>query len=177
MNRWLTLLSLLLFILGVHAAARTHRDPLNDNETDDLREAAQEPDKRFKLYVAYTQKRLVAVEELRPPSAQGADPGEKIHDALEDFDSLVQEISDNIDDYSRQKQDLRKPLQQLILVESDWQGRLQQFKADVAKDPELDKESRDFYFILDGALDDLKSLGENARDTLTEQNEAKSKKK
>jgi len=168
---------LLLLIMTSCAAARTRRDPLNDKETDELREAAQEPDKRFKLYIEYTQKRLVAVEDLRSPSSAAADRGEKIHDALEDFDALVQEISDNVDNYSREKQDFRKPLQKLIEADTDWQNRLQQFRDGIAKDPELSKVSRDFYFVLEGAVDDVKSLGENARDTLTEQAEAKSKKK
>src|SRR5579864_343718 len=101
MKRRITLFSLALLALCSNSAARARRDPLNDKEIDELREVAQEPDKRFKLYITYTQERLVAVEDLRSPSAAAADRSQKIHDALEDFDALVQEIGDNIDSYSQ----------------------------------------------------------------------------
>lgn len=177
MKRWLTLLFLSLLVFSWFAGARARRDPLNDKEVDELREVAQDPDKRLKLYVEYTQKRLVAVEELRSPTADSADRGAKIHDAIEDFNSLVQEISDNLDAYSQQKQDFRKALDRVIQAQADWQNRLQRFKDGVAQDPGLSKKSRDFYFALDGAIDDLRALGEDARETLAQQNQAKSKKK
>jgi len=177
MRRFLAAVSLLIVSASVVSAARTRRDPLNAKEIDELREAAQEPENRFKLYIKFAQERLVAAEGLRSPSTPPADRGQRIHDALEDFANLVDEINDNVDSYSRQKQDLRKPLQLLIQADTGWQERLRQFKEGVAKDPELEKNSRDFFFVLDGAVDAANELGQNARETLEEQVASRNKKK
>ena len=177
MGRFLAAVSLVMVGITVLAAARVRRDPLNAKETDELREAAQEPENRFKLYIKFAQERLVAAEDLRSPSTPPTDRGQRIHDALEDFANLVDEINDNVDSYSRQKQDLRKPLQLLIQADTGWQERLRQFREGVVKDPELGKDSRDFFFVLDGAVDAANELGQNARVTLEEQVASHSKKK
>ena len=175
-RRVLASLSLLVLCIATFSAARTRRDPLNAKETDELREAAQDPQNRFKLYIKFTQERLVAVEDLRSPVNPPPDRGQRIHDALEDFASLIDEINDNVDSYDHQHQDLRKSLPLLIQADTGWQERLRQFKEGVVKDPELSKDSRDFFFVLDGAVDAVNSLGENARETLQEQIAAKNKK-
>jgi len=176
---WRFVAAIALVVLGstAFAAARTRRDPLNAKETDELREAAQDPENRFKLYIKFAQERLVAAEDLRSPTTPPTDRGQRIHDALEDFSNLVDEISDNVDNYSRQHQDLRKQLPLLIQADTGWQERLRQFKGAVAKDPELNKDARDFYFVLDGAVDAANELGQNARETLEEQIASRSKKK
>ena len=60
---------------------------------------------------------------------------------------------------------------------SDWQLRLRILKEAASSDPQMQRESKDFYFSLDNAIDAVNSLAENARDTLSEQNEAHAKKK
>lgn len=177
MWRVLAALSLVVVTVSAVSAQRTRRDPLNSKEIDELREAAQDPENRFKLYIKFAQERLVAAEDLRSPSTPPSDRGQRIHDALEDFANLVDEINDNVDSFSRQKQDLRKPLQLLIQADTGWQERLRQFKEGVVKDPELGKDSRDFFFVLDGAVDAANELGQNARETLEEQVASRNKKK
>ena len=82
-----------------------------------------------------------------------------------------------MDAYRRQNADLRKPLGLLIPAVSDWQLRLRTLKEATSSDPQMQRESKDFYFSLDNAIDAVNSLAENARDTLSEQNEAHAKKK
>src|SRR5205085_6392933 len=88
------------------ARAQHKRDPLTEPEVDQLRETAQEPDKRLKLMVKFARARMLAIDQLRsdPKLAQGR--GEKIHELLEDFMNLVDEIDDNVDNYSGKQSDI-----------------------------------------------------------------------
>ena len=64
--RTLSKLALLVLLLVVVASAqRRHRDPLTDAEADQMREVAQEPEKRLKLIIKFAQARLQAIEQLR----------------------------------------------------------------------------------------------------------------
>ena len=58
-------------------------------EIDQIREAADKPEKRFHLFISFAKARLVTIDELRsdPKLAQGR--GQQIHDLLEDFQSLL----------------------------------------------------------------------------------------
>src|SRR5271166_6816495 len=79
-------------------AQRKERDPLTDAEVDQMREAADYPNKRLELLVKFTRERVFAIESLRAdtPSAEN---DKKIHDLIEDFISVLDEIDDNIDMY------------------------------------------------------------------------------
>src|SRR5581483_1718763 len=76
------------------------REPLNNREIDELRETAQEPEKRLQLMVQFARARLAAIEQLRGEPRFAADRGARVHDLLEDFTKLVDEMGDNIDDYA-----------------------------------------------------------------------------
>src|SRR5215472_967438 len=89
---------LLILMLTVAASARK-RDPLTEAEADQIRQAALEPYKRLKLYIKFTGARLDAIEQLRADPKQAEGRGRKIHDLLEDFTSLMDEINDNLDQY------------------------------------------------------------------------------
>src|SRR3954469_13575965 len=89
--------------------AAQHRDPLNEAESDQLREVAQEPYKRLKLMIKFATERLDTVEAAqRDDKAKGR--GQRVHDALQDFRELVDELDDNIDDFVQKQSDLRKAL-------------------------------------------------------------------
>jgi hypothetical protein len=154
------------------------RDPFTEVETDQLREQAQEPVARLRLYIKFAGVRMVDLEEV--PANAKADPnrGQKIHDLLEDFANIIDEIDDNIDNYSEHGSDMRKPLKELIDAESDWALRLRTMKDAIAKDPQVAKEARDYSFVLDSALDAVNDSADSARKTLEEQNASlKTKKK
>jgi len=168
--------ALILASTSFASASRRH-DPLTEKEVDEVREAAQDANQRFKLYIKFTQARFLALEQMRVDPNLAAGRGPRLHDLLEDIASLVSEVNDNVDAYSKQNADLRKPLGLLIPAVSDWQLRLRTLKDATSSDPQIQRESKDFYFALDGAIDAVNSLAENARDTLSEQNEAHSKKK
>src|ERR1051326_203339 len=80
------------------------REPLNNKEIDELRETAQEPEKRLKLMIQFAGARLATIEQLRGEPRFAADRGSRVHDLLEDFTKLVDEMGDNIDDYAARRQ-------------------------------------------------------------------------
>src|SRR5499427_3259279 len=91
-------LVLLLLLVTTLAAAR-RRDPLTEAEADQLRQAALEPYKRLQLYIKFTNARLTSIDQTVADPNQAAGRGRKIHDLLEDFTALLDEINDNLDMY------------------------------------------------------------------------------
>ena len=88
----------LLLLLSLAAGAK-RRDPLTEAEADQLREVAMEPYKRIKLLIKFTEARLVAIDQVRVDPKLGSERGKQIHDLLEDFTNLMDEINDNLDQY------------------------------------------------------------------------------
>jgi hypothetical protein len=166
MKRILLAAALLLLTVVTSFAAR--RDPLTSKETDDIREVATEPDKRLPLYVRFARARIDTVEHLRSDPRFGADRGPQIHDLLEDFTTIVDELGDNIDEFVSRKEDIRKPLKTVIEQMSGWQLKLRAIKE--SKDqPAFQNEFRDYDFVLDAATDSVNSGLDSARKTLQEQ--------
>ena len=117
---------LLCFSPGNSMAQR--RDPLNEKEVDEMRESADWPDKRLELMVKFTRERMTAIEQLQAGGKNAKDRPMQIHDLLEDFTALLDEIEDNVDMYASHKADMRKGLTLLIEANSEWQLKLRRLK-------------------------------------------------
>lgn len=169
------LLSLCCVMALVLPLVAQQRDPLSDKESDDLREVAQEPLKRLKLLIKYAGERLDTVEHLQN-EPKVSDRGTRMHDSLEDFRQIVDELDDNIDDYSQKNSDLRKPLSEVVAAETNYQTRL-----DAIKKTGEDSKHADFYklysFALQDAAESVSLSLTDAKKTLDEQNAVLSKKK
>ena len=175
MRRWLLCLPLLV-TLCLPVCATGRRDPLTDKEVDQMREVAQLGDKRLRLLLTFAQSRMLAIYQMRgdPKLAEGR--GERVHDLLEDFANIVTELDRNIDQYADQKQDIRKPLKEIIEANADFQQKLRGLK-EAAALPENADEVKEWKYVLEDATDAVNANGDNARHTLDEQNElAKDKK-
>ncbi len=175
MTRWLVFLPLLA-ALCAPVSATGRRDPLTDKEVDQMREVAQIGDKRLRLLLAFAQSRMLAIYQMRgdPKLAEGR--GTRVHDLLEDFAGIVTELDRNIDQYADQKQDIRKSLKEIIEANADFQLKLRGLK-EAAVLPENTDEVKEWKYVLEEAGDAVNANGENARQTLDEQNQlAKDKK-
>jgi hypothetical protein len=151
------------------------RDPLTDAEVDQLRETAIEPEKRLKLMVEFTKARMTSLEQVRTdPKAK--DRGKRMHDLLEDISTLVDEIDDNVDDYNERSADLRKPLKQVVEMDSDFQTKLHELK-NTENDPKNIDEASDYKFALDDAIESIDQSATANRKLLDEQNVKFAKKK
>ena len=174
MRRRATALAVLVVWLLVctgHAIAQ-RRDPLNEKEIDEMRESADWPDKRLELMVKFTRARMTAIDQLRANGKTAKDRPMQIHDLLQDFTALLDEIGDNVDMYGSHKADMRKGLTLLVEANSEWQLELRRLK-EQSPPEELDQYS----FALTNATDAANDMGNDAREELQEQNELAKQKK
>lgn len=169
---------LFLLALTMAAPAWARRDPLNNLEIDQLREAAQEPNDRIPLIVKFARARLQSLEQVRAdPKLAAADRSDQIHDLLQDFTSIYDELGDNLDMYQDQKADFRKAMHVVIEGDAEFQNRLKAFNQAVSADP-AKYGVRDYQFVLQNAIDAVNNGASDHRQILQEQNElAKSRKK
>lgn len=171
-------LLLLVLLLTMVASAR-RRDPLTEAETDQLRDLATEPQQRLKLYIKFAEARLVAIDQLRadPKFAEGR--GKKIHDLLEDFTAILDEINDNLDTYEGrplkkdERKDFHKGLKEVIEAGDKFDLKLRTLKSATETDPQAKKESADYGFALADAQEALKSSADMAREYLSEKDKDK----
>ena len=176
-------LIIVLLLLSAVAFAR-RRDPLTDAESDQLRQARLEPAKRLKLFYKFADARLESINEsLNNPQKVGERPA-AIHDLLEDFSSIVDEINDNLDMYQEdgrldeeQHKQYRKGLKELIADEGKLRARVRSLQHDLESDPKFKAESQACTFALQDADAALKNSLDTARQYLTEKEEEKPQKK
>jgi hypothetical protein len=157
MSLRLLTLSLLALWLCAPASAQL-RDPLNDQESDQLREAYDDPEKRIKLLLGFTQKRLQAVEEAAADPALRSSRGKVVHQRLDDFTALAESLEDNLDMFTRHRADLRKALALVVPAYEDWVRRLQTLQSSSSEE-----DRRPYEFALQNALETAQDGLEAAR--------------
>ena len=169
---------LLVLLLTVTVYAK-RRDPLTASETDQLREVAAEPQKRLELYLKFGESRLVTMEQLRADAKSAEGRGKKIHDLLEDFTAILDEINDNLDTYAGRpltkddRKDFSKGLKDVIEATDRFDLKLRTLKSATETDPETKREATDYQFVLQDAREALKSTGDMAREYLKDKDEPK----
>ena len=119
-----TLAVLLLFVLCAGASAQLHHDPLSSLEVDQMRDTAQEPERRIDLLLGFAHARLLGVERLHVQGKSAGADLAKAEELLGDFALLIDELDDNLDAYDRHGEDLRKPLRHVLDTEAGLQQEL-----------------------------------------------------
>src|SRR5258708_18384432 len=100
----------ILLIAALPGVAQQHRrDPLTDPEIDKIRDAAQEPEARLKLYIEFARARLEKLAQDRA-DPKATDREKLTRDALQDFLDVYDELGTNLDTYPDRGNDLRKAL-------------------------------------------------------------------
>lgn len=180
--RYVKTLALAVLLLTVAAVAK-RRDPLTEAETDQLRDVAMEPGHRLKLYIKFADARLDAIEQLRADPKAAAGRGKKIHDLLEDFTAILDEINDNLDTYEGRplnkddRKEFHKGLKEVIESGEKFDTKLKTLKAATETNPQTQKEAVDFQFVLQDAIDAVKSSTDMAREYLSAKDDQGEKKK
>src|SRR5208282_2356837 len=162
-----------LLLLPSAGWAVRRRDPLNQSEIDQLRDAAQDPEQRLKLFVTFASTRLTALEQARS-DPKTTDRAQKTHDELQDFLDIYGELNDNLDTFVARKADLRKPLKFVIQADAEFQARLRAVKS--AADHRTPQASP-YEFLLNTALDTVDSSVLDHQQLLAEQEAAAKHKK
>jgi hypothetical protein len=163
----------LLAFLGIAAGQTHHHDPLNDQEIDKLRDTAQEPEERLKLYIEFARTRLDRMQQVHA-DPKATDRESQTRDALQAFLDVYDELSTNVDTYADRGSDLRKALKPVIEADTEFGAKIRAFKSSLGNT----QEARDDDFLIGSALEAVDAGAKDHRDLLAEQEEAfKHKKK
>jgi hypothetical protein len=160
------------FLTPFGGAQMRDRDPLNEKEIEQMRESADYPDKRLELMISFARARMASIDQLRSNASSAKDRPMQIHDLLQDFSSLMDEIDDNVDMYASHKTDMRKGLRLLIEADSEWALKLHSLK-----DQSPPEELEQYSFVLANAREAVSDSGDSARKELQDQNELAKEKK
>ena len=109
-----------LILLAIAPAfAQSKKDPLTDQQIEDVREAGDQPLQRIKLFVGYVDDRAKGIHTLNlDPIAQNKNV--RLHNLMEEFTRLSDELQDNMDNFDQQHADLRKVLKEIVDKTGEW---------------------------------------------------------
>ena len=110
-------------LLATPARASQRDSALSDGEVEQLREAAYVPNDRILVFIKFLDARSKAIQDL---VAKPRRPGREddLHDLFEQFNSIADELNDNLDDYGPHHRDIRKQLPKLIEATDRWSTAL-----------------------------------------------------
>jgi len=151
------LLLLLSPFCSIALHAQSDKDPLSDNEIDQIRELRDQPVQRIKLYLKFIEERIASIKEIGP-TPRAADRKAELRDKLEEFTRLSDELQDNLDTFDEAHADIRKALKDLVPASAKWQDIIKM----AAPDPAYD-------FSQETALDSAQSTVDEAREMLQSQ--------
>ena len=115
--RWLVVAVLLLAALPVMAQRR--ESAVSDMEVEKLRDTAYFPAERVAAFIDFLNQRAKRIEDL---GAGKRRPGreEDLHDLMEQFTSIADDLEDNLDDYAKRHADVRKALPKVVAAIERW---------------------------------------------------------
>jgi hypothetical protein len=144
-----------------------------------LREAALDPEKRLKLLADFARVRFTAIETARTPPPATAhkkpdeEPRRSLHDLMEDFLDVYDELDENIGMYEDRQSDLRKAMKIVLQADGEFHARLEGLQRNLT--PEEHKECD---FVLNSIVEAVATGTTEHKKTLVEQEaSAKNKKK
>jgi hypothetical protein len=153
------LLAAALLSVACSAYAQRSKDPLTPDQEEQVRAVADQPNERVKLYIKFMELRTDAIHHaVLHPAIQH--PGIEIHDRVEEFTRLVDELQDNLDAYDESHSDVRKSLKFLLDRAPKWSA--------VLREP---PGSPDYDFARKTALDAVDSTIHAATELLKSQEE------
>lgn len=116
--------------------AQVQNDPLNEDQVDKVRDAADRPNDRIKLYMKFIDQRMSAIKDLTSNSKETNidNRPEQIRDKIEEFTRLVDELQDNLDNYNSEHADIRKSLKDLVAASAKWPDALNKAASDPGYD-------------------------------------------
>ncbi|MBS1827974.1 MAG: hypothetical protein JST93_21880 [Acidobacteria bacterium] len=122
---------LLLTLLLVALPALAQKDFLTADEVDQVREA-QEPNDRLKLYVKFARQRIAMVEQFLSKDKAGRSA--MIHEALDEYNKIIEAIDTVSDDALRRKVPIDLGAVEVAKAEKDFLAKLEKIKGAKTRD-------------------------------------------
>jgi hypothetical protein len=150
------------------------RDFLTTDEADQVRETAQDPNARLKLYVHFARQRLDLAKTMLAKEKAGRSV--LIHDALDDYSHIIDAIDDVVDDALKHQADLKVGMAGVKAGETEMLTDLEKIRDSHPKDIGR------YDFALKQAIDttadslDLANQDQSARAVAVKEKEDKEKK-
>ena len=141
------------------AFAQSRKDPLTPKQIEDVREAGDQPLERVKLFVGYVDERAKSIHALNADAA-AQNKSLRLHNLLDEFTRLSDELQDNMDNFDQQHADLRKVLKEIVTKTDEW--------AKVLNEP---PPSGQYDFVRKTAIDSNQSAHESAVQMLADEGE------
>lgn len=145
-------------VLGLPLLAQKEkREPLTEDQIDQIREAGIDPPERVRLYTKFLDEHADSIKGLTNRAKSPA-RSRKLDDELQDLTALMDELGSNLDVYSDRKADIRKSLKPLTEAAGRWLGILRT----LAGEPGFDLARKE-------AIESGEDLSEQAKRLLEEQ--------
>ncbi len=113
------LLALLLLPLAPPLHAQRESPALTDGEVEQLRDSAYIANDRVLVFLKLLDSRSSSIQTLTTgPRKPGRE--QDLHDLLEQFTSIADELDDNLDEYGPAHRDMRKALPKLLAATERW---------------------------------------------------------
>ncbi len=121
---WLGLLVVLVLSSGARSAhAQASDSTMSDAEIEKLRDAAYVASDRVAVFMKILDARAKAIEDVLAKRHTPDTPGD-LHDLIDQFGGITDELNDNLDEYKPKHRDLRKVLPKLLLATERWSTTL-----------------------------------------------------
>jgi len=146
-----------VLLASVPLFAQSRKDPLTDQQIEEVREAGIDPPGRIKLFVGYVDDRAKAIHTLNSQkSAQNK--AVRLHNLYDEFTRLSDDLQDNMDQFDQQHADLRKELKVVGDKTTEW--------ATILNEPPADSQ---YDFVRKTAIDSNQSAHESAAAMITDE--------
>lgn len=152
----------LLLVVCACASAQLHHDPLTSIEVDQMRDTAQDPERRIDLLLGFAHARLLGVAGLHIDKKSGRPDLAKAEELLGDFALIIDELDDNLDMYDTRGEDLRTSLRRVLDAEAGLQQQLKGLADQLAQVQAQGPTAVGLATALADATDSLQSSSESA---------------
>ena len=119
MKRTVAIAGVWMFLAISPLFAQSKKDPLTDQQIEDVREAGDQPVQRIKLFVGYVEERSNGIHTLNK-DAGAQNKTARLHNLLDEFTRLSDDLEDNMDNFNDQHEDLRKVLKEIVDKSGQW---------------------------------------------------------